>query len=269
MLDRATAYGLHFMVPAKDTAVGRALRDSGEFARVELDFLLEYAGESGTFVDVGANLGAICLPFAKARPRWRVAAVEAQRPVHGLLSANALNNGLENVAAFHAAAGATAGLMRFPTAPLSVEGNFGSVGFKTDGPAEPVRVLTLDGLAPRGTDLIKIDVEGFEPEVLKGAGNLIAGQATIWVAEAGDTNPEARDVVIETFRQSGYETFWLYAPFVTPLARTKPDHPLWWGDHNVVALPPGKANAWQLPPAVAGRSPATLPEHPYLARYGY
>lgn len=140
MLDRAEAYGLDFMFPAGDTAVGRSLKVSGEFARVELDFLLDHAGERGAFIDVGANIGAICLPFARRRPGWQVAAIEAQRPLSGVLAANALNNGLTQVAVFHAAAGATPGLANFPVVALDSQGNFGAIGAGVEAPMEPVRV---------------------------------------------------------------------------------------------------------------------------------
>lgn len=38
-----------------------------------------------------------------------------------------------------------------------------------------IRMVTLDSLAYENVDLIKIDVEGYEMEVLKGANNTLAG----------------------------------------------------------------------------------------------
>ena len=52
MLDKTTAYGLEFTFPAGDKIVGASLRRHGEFARVELDFLVDQATGSGTMVDV-------------------------------------------------------------------------------------------------------------------------------------------------------------------------------------------------------------------------
>ena len=54
--------------------------------------------------------------------------------------------------------------------PLSATRNFGELRFTTTSEVkEPVLMLPLDELAPSDTRLIKVDVEGFEPEVLKGA----------------------------------------------------------------------------------------------------
>src|SRR5687767_2879191 len=90
----AEAYGLTFLYPASDTALGPVLARYGEFARPQRDFLLNQAGAApATFVDLGANIGAISVPFAKHRPDWRVIAVEAHGGLAGLLAANALNNG--------------------------------------------------------------------------------------------------------------------------------------------------------------------------------
>lgn len=270
MLETADAYGLSFLVPTGDTAVGRSIRNHGEFARPELDFLLEHAtGPEGSFVDVGANLGAIALPFAALRPAWRVAAVEAQRALSGVLAANALNNRQMNVHVFNAAAGSEPGLVDFPAIPLSSAGNFGVVRFGLDAPTERIRMLTLDELAPAGTELIKIDVEGYEPEVLRGAARLLAERRTTWVVEAS-ADPSARARTVAAFRGTGHALYWLFAPFATPrCARGAPDRP-YQGDHNLVALPPGVANGWGLSPVTGDDLPAPSVEiFPYLARYGY
>ena len=76
MLDSTITYGLTFLVPARDRAIGNSLRFYGEFAKPEIDFLVACAGDSGTLIDVGANLGAITLPFANQRAKWRVIGIE-------------------------------------------------------------------------------------------------------------------------------------------------------------------------------------------------
>lgn len=272
MLDSTDAYGLTFLFPTADSAVGASLRDYGEFARTELDFLLEMAKGEGALIDVGANIGAIGLPFASRRPDWKVLVIEAHRGLSGVLAANVLNNRLYNVDLFHAAAGAERGLVEFPATPLSEATNFGAIGFKVrEGPMESVRMLTLDEVAPADTRLIKIDVEGFEPDVLKGASGLIKRQEAIWLAEATVQNPEASAEVIRVFQDAGYSVYWFYAPFVTPASEKTAPPDVSRGDANVVALPPGVANVWGLPPvgAPGEHRPDQVSAYPYLARYGY
>jgi FkbM family methyltransferase len=272
MLDSTIAYGLTFLFPTADSAVGASLRNPGEFARTELDFLLEMAGAPGALIDVGANIGAIGLPFASRRPDWKVIAVEAHRGLSGVLAANILNNRLYNIELFHAAAGSERGLVDFPATPLTEATNFGTIGFKTrEGPMESIRMLTLDEIAPADTRLVKIDVEGFEPQVLKGASSLLERRETVWLAEATVQNPEASAEVIRIFQDAGYSVHWFYAPFATPASEKGRPKDAIRGDANVVALPPGVENVWNLRPvgSPGEQRPGDTAAYPYLARYGY
>ena len=271
-LEATRAYDLEFRFPAGDTAVGASLRDYGEFARVILDFLVDHAGEAGALLDVGANIGAISLPFAHRRPGWKVLAIEAHAELADILEANATANGLANISVVRAAAGAETGVAEFPAVPLVGERNFGDIGF--DSVAEvmrPVPMVTLDGVSTRDVRLVKIDVEGFEPQVLAGAAALIAARRAVWLVEATIQHPEATAEVIRTFQSAGYEVCWFFAPFATPAnGRAAPKIP-GRGDSNIVALPPGTGEQWGLT-RVAGpdqQRPGGIDAYPYLARYGY
>jgi FkbM family methyltransferase len=272
MLDCTIAYGLTFLFPESDDAVGASLRSHGEFARAEVDFLLAMAQGVGTLIDVGANVGSIGLPFAAKRPDWRVVAVEAHRGLSGVLHANALNNRLYNVDVLHAAAGDVRGYIEFPAFPLSERRNFG--GISADMPdvvKELVPMAPLSEIAPPDTKLIKIDVEGAEPNVLAGAKALIQSRSIVWLVEAISLRPAASAAVIRTFQEAGYDTYWFFAPFVTPNAPKGPPSQAGRGDANVVALPPGSPNLWNLTPV---RSPdETVPKRagafPYLSAYGF
>lgn len=273
MLDCTFAYGLKFLFPLKDLGVGESLRTHGEFSRVETEFLLDHApaGERGTLIDVGANIGSIALPFAQQRPSWQVLAVEAHRGLAGVLNANTLNNGLFNVEVFHAAAAAEHGILNFPASRLSAEGNFGTLGVGSEEEVEPVRALTLDELAPRSTRLVKLDIEGFEPEVLKGARGLILSRKVIWVSEASVQHPDSAAEVIRTFQEAGYGVYWFYVPFATPQSPKRPPVEPTLGDANIVALPPGVENLWDLRPvgSPTERRPSHGGAYAYLRRFGY
>jgi FkbM family methyltransferase len=265
MLDVTRAWGLNFLFPAGDTAVGRALREHGEFARPEVDLICEMA--RGPVVDVGANIGAISLPIAARRPELRVVAAEAHRGLAGLLAANAYSNHLLNVDVHHAAVGAQDGVVPFATAPLHEVTNFGEHSLATEAkaPAEPVRMTTLDALAPPDVSFVKIDVEGFEPQVLAGAEETLASRRPAWLIEASaDRQPAAREV-FEILRRHGYCLHWFFSPFSTP-RRTKPkfhQEPLR-GDVGVLATegdPP-----WAMRP-VGDAWPSDVSDFPYLNAY--
>lgn len=275
MLAKTEAYGLTFMFPENDEAVGPCLTRYGEFSRVVLDFLLEQAVEDGgALIDVGANIGSICLPFAAQRPTWNVTAIEAHRAIASILAANALTNGLHNVDVLAAAAGPGRRVVDFPNPALRDQRNWGTVSFydKAKGPVEttPLAMVTLDEIAPPNTRLIKIDVEGFEPPVLAGAKKLITEIQPIWLVEA--VYVDQRASVIETFQAAGYDVRWFYAPFVTIKSHkgeAPPDPTV--GDSNVVCVPPGKSISWDLPVADAHAEcwPTGSAAYPFLSRYGY
>ncbi len=267
MLSTADAYGLRFLYPAGDDAIGASLRDYGEFARPESDLISAYLAKTpGTFVDVGANIGAICLPVAKAHPGIEVIAIEAHRGLHGVLAANALNNGLYNVQAHHAAAGAQRSIIDFPTPRLSIQGNFGTLSVsQTMRRMESVQMITLDERASaEATRFIKIDVEGFEAEVLKGASRTIAAARAAWFVEANPDNDAAARQTMEVFLAAGYRLYWFFAPFVTPRAFGAHIQKIR-GDTNFLALPPGFENLWDL-------KAITRPDEPRpsgIAAYAY
>jgi FkbM family methyltransferase len=266
MIASAEAYGLTFQFPAGDIAVGAALRDHGEFAKPEIDFLLDHAPGSGSFLDVGANIGAIGLPFAKARPEWRVLAIEAHQGLAQLLTTNASSNGLTNVQVFNVAAGARSGTAEYPAYGLDQHGNYGDIGFHRDAPTRTIGMAALDDLAPPDTRLIKIDVQGFEPQVLAGAKALRRDIRPIWIVEAWT----ATDAVASILRDDGYDLYWFYSPFVTHHARVKPAQPTK-GDTSIVALPRGAENRWDLTPVdpASVNRPTETRYFPYLRRYGY
>lgn len=270
----AEAYGLSFLYPASDTALGPALARYGEFARPQRDFLLNQAGTTpATFVDLGANIGAISIPFAKHRPDWRVIAVEAHGGLAGLLAANALNNGCAGVEALHAAAGNQRRVADFPTIPLTSRENVGTSSFHdASRPTAPVLMLPLDEIAPDDTALVKIDVEGFEEEVLDGAARVLREVRPVWFVEAVYERP--RRAVMQRFLDTGYSIYWFYAPWVTrrPLKGPTPSAAdTTTGDANVVAVPPGRRLAWPLPPARPDDPtwPTDAALYPYLRAYGY
>jgi len=267
MIEQTEAYGLKFMIPTRDAAVGRCLRDYGEFARPESVLISQVLGQ-GVFVDVGANIGAIALPVARAGNR--VIAIEAHRQLAGILAANVLINGLHNVEVHHAAVGPRSGLAEFPSPPIDAAVNFGATGFHIIGqPMETVRVTTLDLVAPVDTTIVKIDVEGFEPQVLIGAEKTLKAIRPKWIVETSKDEPSTRSV-IETFRGAGYRLYWFFAPFITPNREREGPPDGLKGDVNVFAVPQEHLQPTEmLEVAPSPIWPTALAEFPYLGRFGF
>lgn len=231
MIATTEAYGLTFSYPAGDTAVGACLRDYGEFSRMGATLVCQMARGRG-FLDVGANIGAFAL--AAFRSAASVVAIEAHPGLAELLQRNVSDNQAANIQVLHAAAGAEPGRAAFPCPPLSTHGNFGATGFAKNGyPTTDVDLVRLDDVAPSDTAMVKIDVEGFEVEVLRGADRLLHEVRPAWLIEYNSP------AVLSLLRDADYRTYWFYDAFVTPYAPKKRWAGNLRGDLCIFAIPPG------------------------------
>lgn len=117
--------------------------------------------------DVGANIGYYALLFARlAGPSGRVVCLEPEPDNLVQLRRIVERNALPNVEVLPVAAGEQPGqvqLERGMNGHVKLEGDFGCV----------VPVIALDSLADRRFDVVKIDVEGFEGQVLGGMRQLL------------------------------------------------------------------------------------------------
>src|SRR5262245_27154459 len=200
--------------PTHDPVIGRALAKYGEWAEHEIRFLSRFVGAQSTVLDIGAYVGTHTL--ALARMVARVYAFEPQPSIFALLRCNVERNGLTNVRLFRAAVSRSRGDISIPTTAWSEGDNFGAFSLSrgpsgADAPAgEPVPMVTIDDLDLTACHLIKIDVEGLEPEVLEGARKTIARLRPIVYAECILLEP-AWDCV-KLMRTHGYRALLKLTP---------------------------------------------------------
>ena len=116
-------------------------------------------------LDIGAHIGLTAIIIAVSRPDCRVVAFEPMPLAQKRLRENLAANAIANVEVIEAAVADFSGSLSFnDNGPWSVA-NCGTVACKS------VRLDDLDLGAPT---FIKVDVEGFEPNVLAGARRVIA-----------------------------------------------------------------------------------------------
>jgi len=145
--------------------------------------------------DVGANVGLFSFTAAGlAGPKGRVFAVEPDTYLAGLLrrSSRLPNSHAAPVEVVACAVSDALSLATFNIASRARASNFltGYGHSQTGGVRETQRVvtITLDWLATQipAPDLIKIDAEGVDFLVLKGASELLRNQKPILIFEGGD-----------------------------------------------------------------------------------
>lgn len=175
VLPNATRVGLRY----RET-LGISSLLYGTFEAAELNFVNRYLRPGDKAMDVGANVGIFSVVMgATVGSKGQVFAFEPVAANVLRLEKNLRKNALSNVQIFPVALGAAEGHMnlRMATDPAysslrEVQGGFGG------GADVLIKVRTLDGiwkeLGSPDIALVKIDVEGAEIDVLRGASSFLA-----------------------------------------------------------------------------------------------
>jgi FkbM family methyltransferase len=190
-----------------DIYIGRSLQLYGEYSENEIALLRQFLEEGNTVVEVGANIGAHTLPLAKiVGARGVVHAFEPQRIVFQALCANMALNSLDQVYCHQAAVGAEPGHILVPRLDYSAQNNFGGLGLGQYDTGENVPLMTVDQLDLEACHLMKIDVEGMERSVLRGAEATIAEHRPILYLE--NDRQEHSAALIKDILALQYRLFW-------------------------------------------------------------
>ncbi|MBL8058392.1 MAG: FkbM family methyltransferase [Anaerolineales bacterium] len=211
--------GLRFECPL-DTGLARALT-VGVFEPAEQAFVRQTLRPGDLVLDVGANYGLFTLLAARrVGPAGRVYAFEPSARERAGLLKNIAANGLTNVTVLEQAVADRPGL-----AQLAVARDGGLNALARNAHPEqavthwqPVSVTTLDDFVagaglPR-VDFLKIDVEGAEALVLRGAARLLAQTPAPTIlcefcdVTAAGFNSSGRQLY-DLFQASGYALFQL------------------------------------------------------------
>lgn len=199
-----------------DIYIGRSLELYGEWSEGEISLFQQLLEPGMIAVDAGANIGTHTLALARiVGPKGAVLAFEPQRIVFQTLAANAALNSLTNVSCQQRALGDALGLVRVPPLDYAKSNNFGGLplgeGWAT---GETVEVIRIDDLNLAVCHLIKIDVEGMELEVLRGAAATIERCQPALYVEID--RAEKRDEVLRWLDAQGYVVFGHEVPLYNP-----------------------------------------------------
>jgi FkbM family methyltransferase len=160
-----------------DLGLSRELMLFGIHEPVFNFYLKHLVKEDSVVIDVGSNLGYNMLLFAKYAPRGKVICLEPNPVLFKLLKYNIGANNFTHVIPLLCAAGNKSGFGLFCVDPFYPQLAHLNTGSKSDGIVYKVKIISIDDLAQLlrldKVDLIKLDVEGFEWEILEGALNTI------------------------------------------------------------------------------------------------
>ena len=197
----------------KDIYLGRSLDLYGEFSEGEIAVFSQLIRPGDVVVEAGANIGAHTVFFAKAvGDAGMVIAYEPLRFIHQMLCANIALNDLTNVHARHAALGESSGQIAVHTPDYRSESSFGS--FSIGSGNETVLLETIDSLNLQTLRFIKIDVEGMEANVIRGAVQTIQRLRPILYLE--NDRHEKSATLIESVLSLNYRLWWHLPPLFNP-----------------------------------------------------
>jgi FkbM family methyltransferase len=207
--------GFRIHVDATDYAVGHTVARTGTYEPEVSATLRTVLGEGATFVDIGANIGWFSLLGASlVGAAGHVIAIEPNPRNVALLRQSAKDNGFDNIDVLAVALSERPGAVA-----LETDGSNGRI-IPVDGPpAAPVaaefvvasypldEVLASAGIAH--VDVIKIDVEGAEPLVLRGGTATVSSSRPVLISEffplALDSSPwGSAQGYLRTLRDFGY-----------------------------------------------------------------
>lgn len=187
----ATPHGSFWCDP-RDSTIGLSLFTKGEFEFAEFSSLMERLPavaplpQHAVFVDIGANIGTHTIYALNSGLFERAMCFEPEPGNFHLLQMNIRENGYEDRCdLFNIALGQAAGELTLGLAPE----NFGDHRIVTSGAGTrgtiSVPVERLDDVLARlnveaARCFMHMDVQGFEPWVLSGAPNFIAGCRAIY-----------------------------------------------------------------------------------------
>lgn len=191
-----------------DIYVGRGLFEYGEFSEGEVEFFRRIIKPTDVVCDVGANIGAHTLAFA--RIARHVYAYEPIPMLYLALCGMVALNELRNVTTIHAGCAAREGTMSYMDWDFSKVNNFGAHSLQPYSGQTPIRItrLTTD------CQFLKVDVEGMELEVLKGATDMIRRCKPVLYVEAD--RKDKFDALLGYIRQLGYHPYWHTPPLYNP-----------------------------------------------------
>lgn len=173
-----------------DTYVGQSLDKYGEYNPDETECIISLADKNKLCLDVGANFGVITQALETSG--FTCVAFEPQPDIFNIMCKNVRGE------KHNCALGDKEGVSVMPLIPPNQNVNYGGfkVGTQSKLGTVNVAIKTLDSFNFENVGFIKIDVEGYEEKVLRGAEKLIEKCRPILYIEDNRDNPNLRPYIL-------------------------------------------------------------------------
>jgi FkbM family methyltransferase len=199
------------MVLETDHYVGQAVALYGEYCPAEWALLQQLIKPGTNVIEVGANMGTHSVDMARACDPGTFYAFEPQPRLFQIMAGNLALNNITNALVYPEGCGDAEGEAIVPLVDYDQTGNFGGVALGSgDAQGINVRIRTIDSLGLEQCRLVKIDVEGFEPAVIRGAAETIRRCRPILYVE--NDRASQQQEVIDLIAAHDYRMYWHLPP---------------------------------------------------------
>ena len=202
----------------------------------DMGFLLHFLNRDDLFIDIGANIGSYTI-LAAGHVGANVIAIEPIPTTFQSLQKNIQGNNLQDkVIGLEAGAGSEEGKLRFTLDLDSVNHVATQSKEEMISNTVEVRMLTIDGVLKdkKKPTLIKIDVEGFETEVLNGMQNTLQDPqlkaVIIELNGSGGRYGYDENLIHQKFLSLGFNSY-NYDPFKRSIKQV-----VNYGNHNTIYI---------------------------------
>jgi FkbM family methyltransferase len=204
----STRYCLDFVFYKNDTIIGPSIYYYGEYTQGELQLLDRFIKPGYVIYDIGANIGYHTLHFANW-PETNVYAFEPNNKNYKLLKYNTRYS--KNVTCINAGISDNNTVGHITDFDYAKPDNLGEMKLSDVG--QECKLITLDDCKLPEPHIIKIDVEGHEDSVFRGAKKMIENSHPIIFYEAMHTDLAS---IYDMLSNLGYHLYWVGIPNYNP-----------------------------------------------------
>lgn len=237
-----------FLIYTNDFIVSYSIAIYGEYSQAEIEVMSRFLDKDSTYLDIGTNIGYHLLSI---QDKTNCAAIGFEpHPTHFAMAA--YNCRERPIKLFQAAVGdGKSPTLKLTDFDVTVDGNYGETAIENSGELT-VPIITIDELNLDNCTLMKIDTEGQELAVIKGAENTINKFRPVIFYEALKDGDYTK--VYKYLKKKGYEQYWVCVrvhPFLHKPFREPEDNPFGeTGITNIIAIPKENEQPTDLLPVV-------------------
>jgi len=157
-----------FLINDNDSIISKELMVNGVWENYMLEFAKKHIKPNSTVIDVGSNIGTMCIPFSKFAEGVVVHAFEPSRVLYNQLCGNLFLNNCLNVESHNVALSSKEQVLFFDEIDITKKSNYGDN--RLFGGNTEVRSIKMDSLFfEKKVSFIKIDCQGYDFDILLGS----------------------------------------------------------------------------------------------------